>query len=46
NSDIDDNLEWENEEEIIWEDDELDEKAETFVKVLLNRMKNYVPSFQ
>jgi hypothetical protein len=43
NSDIDDNLEWENEEEVIWGDDELDEKAETFVKVLLNGMKNYVP---
>ncbi|GES86721.1 hypothetical protein GLOIN_2v1489476 [Rhizophagus clarus] len=37
--DIDDNSD---NEEVIWEDVELDEKAETFVAVLLNRMKNYV----
>jgi hypothetical protein len=39
-SDFDDDLE---NEEVIWGDVELDEKAETFVKVLLDGMKNYVP---
>ena len=43
-SDFDDsNSEWENEEEIIWEDVEFNQKSETFVKVLLDEMKNYVP---
>ena len=40
--DFEDNFEWEN-EEVIWGDVELDENAETFVKVLLDGMKNYVP---
>jgi hypothetical protein len=38
--DVDDNSD---NEEVIWGDVELDEKAETFVGVLLNGMKNYVP---
>jgi hypothetical protein len=33
-------------EKVIWGDVELDKKAETFVGILLNRMKNYIPSVQ
>lgn len=29
--------------ELIWNDQELDEKADNFVKILSDRMKNYVP---
>ena len=43
--DFEDNFEWEN-EEIIWGDVELDENAKTFIKVLLDGMKNYVPPAQ
>ncbi|CAB4401464.1 unnamed protein product [Rhizophagus irregularis] len=44
--DVNNNLDDDNSdnEEVIWGDVELDEKAETFVGVLLNGMKNYVPS--
>ncbi|CAI2192300.1 18293_t:CDS:2 [Funneliformis geosporum] len=38
----DSDSEWENEKKIIWEDVEFDQESETFVKVLLDRMKNCV----
>jgi hypothetical protein len=41
-SDFDDDLEWEN-EEVVWGDIEFDKNAETYVEILLDRMKNYVP---
>jgi hypothetical protein len=43
NSDFDDNNSGWEDEEIIWGDVEFDKKAETFVKVLSDGMKNYVP---
>ena len=48
NSNLDDydNSEWESDEEIIWGDDELDEKAEIFFKILSNGMKNYAQPAQ
>jgi hypothetical protein len=42
-SDFDDDLEWEN-EEVVWGDAEFDKNAENFVKILLDGIKNYVPS--
>jgi len=33
----------ESDEELIWDDNELDEKANDFVKILSDGMKNYVP---
>ena len=45
NSDFEDNdSEWEDDDEIIWGDDEFDKKAETFVKILSDGMKNHIPS--
>lgn len=42
NSDFEDNES--DDEEIVWGDDEFDKKAETFVKILSDGMKNYIPS--